>query len=116
MRGIAEFIPYMFQLFAALLQCNPTGSLPTYYTSIIPEILKPALWESKGNVPALVRFLSIFIPRGIREMTSEIHIVATLGIFQKLLSQRANEVYAFDLLETIVGSFPRYWQQAETIG
>lgn len=101
-----EFMPYVFQLFAALLECNPSGSLSKYYKSLIPPILMPSLWESRGNIPALVRFLSSVIPRGVRNMITEKQIEPILGIFQKLLSTKANETHAFDLLETVVGSFP----------
>lgn len=101
-------MPYVFQLFAALLECNPSGSLSEYYRSLIPPVLNPSPWESRGNIPALVRFLSAVIPRGVSDMVAERQIEPILGIFQKLVSTKANESHAFDLLETVVGSFPVY--------
>ncbi|OAX77374.1 hypothetical protein ACJ72_08330, partial [Emergomyces africanus] len=65
----SEFAPYVFQLLAALLEANPSGTLPEYYQNLIGPILMPAMWESKGNVPALVRLLSSIIPRGADSIT-----------------------------------------------
>ena len=101
-----EFMPYVFQLFAALLEANPSATLSDYYKSLIPPIIMPSLWESKGNVPALVRLLSSIIPRGKTEIAEDNQIEPILGIFQKLVASKANESHGFDLLETIVGNFP----------
>jgi exportin-2 (importin alpha re-exporter) len=103
---VQEFAPYVFQLFAALLEANPSGALSSYYIGIIPPILLPSLWESKGNVPALVRLLSALIPRGASSMEQNNQIEPILGIFQKLLSAKSSEAYGFDLLEAVISSFP----------
>lgn len=66
------------------------------------------MWESKGNIPALVRLLSSVIPRGSQYITEHNQIEPILGIFQKLVSTKANESFGFDLLETVVASFPPY--------
>jgi exportin-2 (importin alpha re-exporter) len=102
----AEFMPYVFQLFAALLEANPSGSLPNYYQNLIAPILMPVMWESKGNIPALVRLLSSIIPRGSQFILESQQLVPILGIFQKLLSTKANEGFGFDLLESVVANFP----------
>ncbi|PWY72351.1 Cse1-domain-containing protein [Aspergillus heteromorphus CBS 117.55] len=103
---VQEFMPYIFQLFAALLEANPSGSLPDYYQNLIAPILMPVMWESKGNIPALVRLLSGIIPRGSQYIIQNEQIGPILGIFQKLLSTKANEGYGFDLLEAVVTGFP----------
>ncbi|KAI9774741.1 MAG: importin-alpha export receptor [Candelina submexicana] len=103
---VQEFMPYVFQLFAALLEARPSASLSEYYTSLIPPIIMPSLWESKGNVPALVRLLSSIIPRGATNIAKDNQIEPILGIFQKLVSTKAHESHAFDLLEIVVTSFP----------
>ena len=104
--NIAEFIPYVFQLFAALLEANPSGSLSEYYRSLIPPILDPAPWASKGNVPALVRLLSAIIPRGVTEITQGDQLETLLGVFQQLVATKTNETYGFELLECVVNNFP----------
>ena len=98
-------MPYVFQLFAALLEANPSASLPEYYMSLISPILSPALWASKGNVPALVRLLSSIIPRGIDYIAENNMIETILGVFSNLVSTKTNEIYGFELLECIVANF-----------
>lgn len=103
---VQEFMPYIFQLFAALLEANPSATLPSYYQNLIAPILMPVMWESKGNIPALVRLLSSIIPRGSQYILENNQIMPILGIFQKLLSTKANESHGFDLLESVVAAFP----------
>jgi hypothetical protein len=66
------------------------------------------MWDSKGNIPALVRLLSSIIPRGSQYILEHNQIEPILGIFQKLVSTKANEAYGFDLLESVVANFPSY--------
>jgi exportin-2 (importin alpha re-exporter) len=94
------------QLFAALLEANPSNSLTDHYKGLIQPILMPVLWESKGNAPALVRLLNAILPRGAADIASHNQIEPILGIFQKLVSLKATEVQAFELLEVIVTVFP----------
>ncbi|PGH31705.1 hypothetical protein GX50_05484 [[Emmonsia] crescens] len=103
---VQEFAPYVFQLLAALLEANPSGTLPETYQNLIGPIIMPTMWESKGNVPALVRLLSSIIPRGADSITKNNQIEPILGIFQKLVSSKANESYGFDLLESVIANFP----------
>lgn len=103
---VQEFTPYIFQLFAALLEANPSGSLSEYYKNLIQPVLMPTLWDSRGNTPAMVRLLSSLINRGAVDMASANQLEPVLGIFQKLISQKWSEVYGFDLLESVISSFP----------
>jgi exportin-2 (importin alpha re-exporter) len=96
----------VFQLFGALLEANPSGTLPDYYQNLIGPIVMPTMWESKGNVPALVRLLSSIIPRGTEYIIQNNQIEPILGIFQKLASSKTSESYGFDLLETVISSVP----------
>ena|SRR2546421_2203128 len=99
-------MPYVFQLLAALLETNPSSTLPDHYKSLIQPILLPVLWKSRGNVPALVRLLNAMLPRGATEIASNNQIEQILGIFQQLVFLKATEVQAFELLEAVVASFP----------
>lgn len=102
---IQEFMPYVFQLFAALLEARPEGPLSDYYRGLVGPILSPALWESRGNVPALSRLLASIIPRASTEIVANNQIEAILGIFQKLMAGRTKtELFAFDVLEAVVTS------------
>lgn len=103
---VQEFQPYVFQIFAALLEANPTGTLPDYYQSLLGATLVLDLYNSRGNVPALARLLTSMIPRAATQITANNQIEQILVIFQKLISSKANESYGFDLLECICASFP----------
>ncbi|KAI1117325.1 CAS/CSE protein [Nemania sp. NC0429] len=104
---VNEFMPYVFQLFAKLLELNPTGALPNHYQSLVPPLLLPATWETRGNVPALTRLLIATIPRATQHIVAENQVQPILGIFQGLLRSKKTEPDAFDLLETVVLSIPR---------
>lgn len=103
---VVEFQPYVFQIFAALLEANPSGTLSSYYQQLIQPILLPTLWESRGNVPALVRLLAAIIPRGVQSIIHNNQIEAILGIFQKLIATKSQESHGFDLIESVVANFP----------
>ncbi|KAK4986391.1 importin-alpha export receptor [Elasticomyces elasticus] len=103
---VQEFLPYVFQLFAALLEANPSAVLSPYYQSLLEPVLQQEPWDSRGNIPALVRLLSAIIPRGAEQILKENRLTPILGIFQKLVSTKANESHGFDLIETVVGNLP----------
>jgi exportin-2 (importin alpha re-exporter) len=94
---VAEFMPYIFQLFAALLEANSSATLPSYYENLIAPVIMPVMWDLRGNVPALVRLLSAIIPRGVESVMKNNQVEPILGIFQKLISTKSNEGYGFDL-------------------
>ena len=98
-------MPYVIQLFAALLEANLSGTLSEYYKSLIPPILTRDLWLSKGNVPALVRLLTSIISRGASYIVANDQIVPVLGIFQQLVVVKSTEIYAFEFLECILSNF-----------
>ena len=103
--NVEEFTPYVFQLMAALLEAEPEKPLPTEYLPLIAPILGPALWDQRGNIPALVRLLSAIIPRAAKELVSGNQVENVLGIFQKLVSTKVNESYGVDLLEAAISTF-----------
>lgn len=103
-----EFIPYVFQLLSLLLESNPKAPLPQRYKDLVGPLLTPTLWESRGNVPALVRLLQAIMARGASIFTTDNQLTPVLGIFQKLVSSKVNEVHAFDLLESCFTYFPMY--------
>ncbi|KAJ4287683.1 importin-alpha export receptor [Kalmusia sp. IMI 367209] len=104
--NVEEFAPYVFQLFAALLEANPSGDLTAYYQGLFQVVILPSVWESRGNVPALVRLLTAMIPRDVQNIVAKNQLEPILGIFQKLVSSRAHETHAFELIEAIIASIP----------
>jgi exportin-2 (importin alpha re-exporter) len=100
-----EFMPYVFQLFAALLEARPQGPLSEYYKALVGPILMPTLWESRGNVPALARLLSSLVPRSAADIVANNQVEPILGIFQKLMAGKTKtELYGFDVLEAVITS------------
>jgi exportin-2 (importin alpha re-exporter) len=113
-------MPYVFQIFAAMLEVESTKPLPQSFQSIIGPIIAPPLWEQRGNVPALVRLLTAIIPRAAEDLDKTGQLEGILGIFQKLVSTRVYEGYGFDLLECVIDNYPaatmeRYWIHIITV-
>ncbi|KAI0593042.1 chromosome segregation protein [Biscogniauxia sp. FL1348] len=104
---VNEFMPYVFQLFAKILELNPSGALPNHYQALVPPLMTSTFWETRGNVPALTRLLAAIIPRAAQSIVAENQLQPILGIFQGLLRGKKTEQNAFDLLESIVLSIPR---------
>lgn len=111
---VDEFMPYVFQLLAALFEKDPKKPLPPQFSPLIAPVLMPVLWEQRGNVPALVRLLSAIVPRATDDLIKNNQLPNVLGLFQKLVSTKSNEGYGMDLLETVITAFPAdslspYW-------
>lgn len=105
-QGVEEFIPYIFQLFAALLEANPKGQLSQLYTSLISPVLNVQAWEARGNTPALTRFLCALLSRGSEHILQENKLDAVLGVFQNLISKKSTDMNGFELMETIATTIP----------
>lgn len=105
-QDVTEFIPYAFQLLAQLLEMYTGEGLPQTYQQLLRPILTPSLWDSRGNVPALVRLVEAFVARGSAYIVSDKLIEPILGIFQKLIASRANDHFGFHLVETCYASLP----------
>ncbi|BFZ62404.1 importin-alpha export receptor [Saitoella coloradoensis] len=105
-QDVTEFIPYVFQLMSQLLEAHAAGDLPDSYKVLLAPLLTPALWDSRGNIPPLVRLLQAFLLRGGNVVVENNQLQGILGIFQKLVASKLNDHYGFDLLETVFASVP----------
>jgi len=104
---VFEFTPYVFQILAQLLEYRPQAAgLGDSYTALFPPLLTPTLWERKGNVPALTRLVQAYLGKGAAELVAQNHLLGILGVFQKLISSKANEISAFDLLGSLTMYVP----------
>ncbi|WFD03613.1 importin-alpha export receptor [Malassezia obtusa] len=104
-----EYVPYVFQILAQLLEMHAASSdtqLPETYAALLPPLLTPALWEQKGNVPALVRLLTAYLRLAPARIVEGNHVEAFLGIYQKLISSRLNDVFGFALLQALLRHLP----------
>ena len=61
-RDVLEFLPYVFQLLALMLELREQPIVESYI-AIFPLILSPMLWERIGTVPALSRLMQAFIQK-----------------------------------------------------
>lgn len=113
--GVDEFMPYIFQLYAAMVAANPSPTLSSNFQALVGPILTPDMWNTKGNVPALTRLLINVLPKGAEQIAANNQTEAVLVIFQKLVGTKANETHAMDLIEAVIYSFPAaalqsFWQ------
>lgn len=92
-QDISEFVPYVFQILAQLLGARRVNSgLSEAYRALFPPLLSPAIWERKGNIPALVDIFKAYLSRGMSEIIATNSITGVLGIFQKLLSAKVGDI------------------------
>lgn len=101
-QDVAEFIPFVFQLLSQLLELHPNGQgLPEAYQSLLTTLLTPALWQSRGNVPALVRLMQAYLTKAAPAMVANNQIPAVLGVYQQLIASRINDEFGFELMQTV---------------
>lgn len=62
-QDVQEFHPYVFQIFAQLIEMRPQP-LPDVYRQLFPPMLNHVIWERQGNVPALTRLIKVGISIG----------------------------------------------------
>ncbi|KAL9052099.1 MAG: hypothetical protein Q9162_005616 [Coniocarpon cinnabarinum] len=104
--NVYEFIPYAFQLFAALLEANPTAPISDNFTKLIQPVLSAQLWETRGNTPALARLLVALISRGSTHILQNNQLQPILGLFQLLISSKSYESLGFDVLDALILHIP----------
>ncbi|OAD80776.1 hypothetical protein PHYBLDRAFT_138326 [Phycomyces blakesleeanus NRRL 1555(-)] len=105
-QGVQEFMPYVFQLLAQLLENHSGQDLPQLYIDWLTPLLNPTLWE-QGNIPALVRLLEAYLSRGVNTIISQNKLEPILGIFQqKLVNSRQNDHYGISLLTALTKHVP----------
>ena len=104
---ILEFLPYTLQIIAQLLDSRPQGTpVPDHYMGIYAPLMTPVLYEEQGNIPAIVRVLCAFVRRGATQIHQASLTEKTFGVFQMLNSRKQHDHEAFNLLTTIVQSYP----------
>lgn len=65
-----EFHPYVFQIFAQLIEARPQP-LPALYLQLFKPLLAPLFWERPGNVPALTRLLRAYLAKASAEILQQ---------------------------------------------
>lgn len=105
---VQEFVPYTFQILAYLLELYPNNEdLPDSYRELIKPLLSPSIWEFRGNIPGVTRLLIAILEHAPGVFTSnEQSLTPLLGVFQKLIASKINDIHGFDLLQSIVLRIP----------
>lgn len=105
---VSEFTPYVFQIFSQLLEFRQRGTgLGEAYSSLLSGCVTPLAWERKGNIPALTRLLSAYIQQAADDVVNGGYFMKILGVWQKLISSKANEQCSFELLKSVVLFVPQ---------
>ncbi|XP_001606668.1 exportin-2 [Nasonia vitripennis] len=105
-QDIQEFIPYVFQILALLLELQTANDVPESYMALFPCLLAPVLFERQGNIHPLNRLLQAFVSHGAHQIIAQEKINALLGVFQKLIASRTNDHEGFLLMQAIIERFP----------
>ncbi|KAI9013270.1 Cse1-domain-containing protein [Gaertneriomyces semiglobifer] len=103
---VAEFKPYVFQLLSLMLDYHADGSIPELYRALLNELLVPALWESKGNIPALIRLLQSYVAKGPTLIAEKSVLNQVLGVCNMLIRVKSTAHFGFDLLATLFENVP----------
>lgn len=103
---VQEFIPYVFQILALLLELHTAPNVPEPYMVLFPCLLAPVLFERQGNIHPLNRLLQAFISHGAHQVIAQDKTSGLLGVFQKLIASKANDHEGFLLIQTIIEKFP----------
>lgn len=104
---VSEFVPYVFQILAQVLAATPlSAGISQNYVQLIRPLMSPAVWELRGNIPALVALLQGIVTHGGKEIVETGNLVPLLGVFQKLIASKANDGYGLSLLDSILYSVP----------
>lgn len=103
---MSEFIPYIFQILAQLLELHAPNDLPSEYQALLAPLLSASLWEQRGNIPALARLWKALLMRGPAVIVQNGQVEGLLGIFQRLVGSKINDVYAFELLQAMYEFIP----------
>uniref|UniRef100_A0A0C9R0E6 Exportin-2 n=1 Tax=Fopius arisanus TaxID=64838 RepID=A0A0C9R0E6_9HYME len=105
-QDVQEFMPYVFQILALLLELRTSQEVPEPYMALFPCLLAPVLFERQGNIHPLNRLLQAFVSHGAHQIIAQDKISGLLGVFQKLIASKANDHEGFSLMQSIIEHFP----------
>ena len=136
-KDVAEFLPYVFQLLAELLELRampagagagpgagagagaaaPVHALSDGFRALLAPCLAPPLWQRRACVPALTDLLVAFLHKGAAYIAGEAgQLLPLLGVWQKLMTTKNQEQFAFALLNALVTSLPTAALQQHLVG
>ena len=101
--GLAEFMPYVFQILTQLLNANQgeDREVPAFYQDMLTPIMQPILWKSNANVPALVGLLNAYLSKDCRRIVEQGQLSSFLGVSQWLVPSLYFEHFGIDVLISV---------------
>ena len=110
---VAEFMPYVFQIMSQMLEIRGESSRgdeswapSSPYAGMLGPLVSPALWERPGCIPGLLRLVEAYLGACPSFLLSQGQLLPILGVFQKLISSKANDHHGFHLLCAIIECVP----------
>jgi len=101
-QDIDQYVPYVFQILAQMLDLQKKGQVPDEYRSILTLLLTPASWQQKGSIPGLVRLLKTFLARDSAQMFAAGQVGSVLAVVQqRLIPSKLNDAWGFELLQSV---------------
>ncbi|KAF8963542.1 importin alpha re-exporter [Flammula alnicola] len=102
-QDIDQYIPYVFQVLAQMLELHRGGSVPPEYRGLLPFLLTPAMWQQKGSIPGLVRLLKAFLSLDHAQMAASGQVASVLAVAQqRLIPSKLNDAWGIELLQSVV--------------
>lgn len=98
-----EYIPYVFQVLAQMLEFHNGGAVPGEYRNLLPILLTPAMWQQKGSIPGLVRLLKAFLSQDNEQMFVTGQVASVLAVVQqRLIPSKLNDAWGIELLQAVI--------------
>jgi len=112
-QDVAEFMPYVFQIMSQMLEIrggsasgDESWAASAPYAGMLAPLVSPTLWEKPGCIPGLVRLVEAYLSACPSLVLAQGQLLPILGVFQKLISSKANDHHGFHLLCAILDGLP----------
>jgi len=107
-QDVTEFIPYVLQVIAQLLDARPAGEpLTEIYQKLAAPLLSPSMFEHKGTIPAVIRLINAMIRRDAAFLHRAQLTETILGVFKRLVSLKQHDHEGLSILTTVILHYPR---------
>ena len=104
-QDVTEFKPYVFQIFAQLLEMRKGNGVSAGYWNLFQPCLTASLW-TRGNTPALARLLTAYLSVDAPALAQRGHLQPVLGCWLKAMSMVSTQAAAFELITAFIASLP----------
>eukprot|EP00946_MAST-07B_sp_MAST-7B-sp1_P003469 g3469.t1 len=104
-RDVTEFKPYVFQIFAQLLEMRKGHGISPGYWNLFQPCLTASLW-TRANTPALSRLLTAYLNVDAPALAQRNQLQPLLGCWLKAQSSVSTQAAAFELITAFVTNLP----------